>query len=63
MQDLWGVCKKNIENGLCLGCNKLENPNFTGQAKCVLAIDPRHRIKEILGIQERLYDNGRRVFN
>ena len=34
MQDLWGACKKNIENGLCLGCNKLENPNFTGQAKC-----------------------------
>lgn len=63
MQVLWGACKKNIENELCLGCNKLENPNFTGQAKCVLAIDPRHRIKEILGIQERLYDNGRRVFN
>ena len=24
MQDLWGACKKNIENGLCLGCSKLE---------------------------------------
>lgn len=31
-----------------------ENPNFTGQAKCDLAVDPRRRIKEILGIQEVL---------
>ena len=54
MKDLWGACKKNIENGLCFGCNKLENPNFTGQTKCDLAIDPRNKIKEILGIQEKI---------
>ena len=54
MQDLWGVCKKNIENGLCLGCNKLENPNFTGQAKCDLVPNPINEIKQILGIQEKM---------
>ena len=54
MQDLWGVCKKNIQNGLCLGCNKLENLNFTGQAKCDLAVDPISKIKEILGVQEKI---------
>ena len=58
MQDLCGACKKNIENGLCLGCNKLENPNFTGQAKCDLAVDPRNKIKEILGIQEKIKDEN-----
>ncbi len=25
-----------------------------GQAECDLAVDPRHRIKEILGIQEKI---------
>ena len=54
MKVLWGACKKNIENGLCLGCNKLENLDFTGQAKCDLAVDPRNKIKEILGIQEKM---------
>lgn len=53
MQNLCGACKKNIENGLCLGCNKLENPNFTGQAKCDLAVDSRDRIKNILNIKEK----------
>lgn len=33
-----------------------ENPNFTGQAKCDLAVDPRNKIKEILGIQEKIRD-------
>lgn len=28
MKELIGVCKD------CLGCNKLENPNFTGVDKC-----------------------------
>lgn len=54
MRDLWGACKKNIENGLCLGCNKLENPYFTGQAKCDLAPNSISKIKQILGIQEVL---------
>lgn len=54
MKELWGACKKNIENGLCLGCNKLENPFFTGQAKCDLAVNPIDKIKNILGIQEKI---------
>lgn len=53
MQDLWGACKKNIENGLCLGCNKLLDPNFTGQAKCDLAVNSRDKIKNILDIKEK----------
>lgn len=53
MRDLWGACKKNIENGLCLGCNKLENPYFTGQAKCDLAPNPINKIKNILNIKEK----------
>ena len=56
MQDLWGACKKNIENGLCLGCNKLENPLFQGQEQCDLAQDPINKIKNILGIQEKIQD-------
>lgn len=28
MKELTGICK------ICLGCNKLENPNFTGVEKC-----------------------------
>lgn len=31
-----------------------ENPNFTGQAKCDLAVDPISKIKEILGVQEKI---------
>ena len=27
-----------------------------GQAKCDLAVDPRNKIKEILGIQEKIRD-------
>ena len=54
MRKLWGVCKKAIENNLCLGCSKLELPNFKGQAKCEYVQDPRQRIKEILGIQEKI---------
>ena len=56
MQDLWGACKKNIENGLCFGCNKLENPSFKGQAKCDLAQNPINKIKDILNIKEKSND-------
>ena len=54
MRELWGICKKALENNLCLGCNKLELPNFTGQSKCDLVKDPRQRCREILGIQEKI---------
>lgn len=52
MQVLWGICKKAIENGLCLGCNKLEDIHFTGQAKCDL-VETKKVSKEITG-QERI---------
>ena len=44
------MCKR------CYGCSKLENSYFKGQAKCDLAVDPRDRIKNILGIQEKIQD-------
>ena len=51
---LTGICERAIKNNLCNGCSKLENPNFTGQEKCNLVIEPIKQIKEILGIQEVL---------
>lgn len=51
---LTGICKKALENNLCLGCNKLENPLFIGQTKCEHADNPTNKIKTILGIQEKL---------
>lgn len=42
---LTGLCKN------CLGCNKLENPLFTGVNECKYARQPIQEIKEILGIQ------------
>lgn len=51
---LWGICKKAIENNMCLGCMKLENPNFTGQAQCEYVKEPRQRIREMLGLQEKI---------
>ena len=54
MNQLWGICKKAIESNLCLGCMKLENPNFTGQAQCEYVKEPRQKIREILGLQEKI---------
>ncbi len=54
---LYGICKKALENNWCLGCQKLENPTFTGQIQCDLVKDPAmksiRRCKEILGIKEK----------
>ena len=52
--ELKGICKKAIENELCLGCNRLELQDFTGLEKCKYVVDPKEKCKEILGIQERL---------
>lgn len=52
--ELTGVCKKAIENNLCNGCSKLEDIHFIGQAKCEYVIDPREKIRKMLGVQERL---------
>jgi len=34
MQELKGKCKEFIEKGICLGCNRLELPYFTGDDNC-----------------------------
>ena len=54
MNKLCGIRKKAIENNMCLGCMKLENLNFTGQAQCEYVKGPRQRIREMLGIQEKI---------
>lgn len=51
---LTGICKKALENNLCLGCSKLEDPLFIGQTKCKYVVDPIEKIKRMLGVQERL---------
>ena len=51
---LEGICKKAIQNNLCNGCSKLENPNFEGEEKCNLVQEPIQKIKQILGIQEKI---------
>ncbi len=43
-----------MQNNLCSGCSKLENLNFKGQVKCNLADNPIQKIKQILGIQEKI---------
>lgn len=53
-QPLKGICEKAIKNNLCKGCAKLENPNFVGQSQCNLAQEPKQKIKNILGIQEKI---------
>lgn len=50
-------CKKAIENEWCLGCQALENPNFTGNPNCKHNKTPSaeesiKKIKQTLGIQE-----------
>lgn len=32
--ELKGKCKEYIEKGLCLGCTRLEIPEFTGDDNC-----------------------------
>lgn len=35
MKQLQGKCKEYLEKGLCLGCERLANPNFQGDDKCI----------------------------
>ena len=44
---LTGLCKN------CLGCQRLEDPNFSGVYKCRYAEKPE-KIKEMSGTQERM---------
>ena len=44
-----------IQNNLCYGCCKLEDYNFRGQADCDMVQKPREKIKQILGVQEKIW--------
>ena len=35
MKELIPSCKKALQEQICLGCVRLENPNFTGDENCV----------------------------
>lgn len=59
MQELIPSCKKAVEEERCLGCIALENPYFTGNKDCEFGKIPTaqqsiKKIKEILGIQEKM---------
>ena len=47
-KELTGKCK------ICLGCMRLEDPNFLGTNECEYVKDPIQQIKEILGKQEKI---------
>ncbi len=51
---LTGICAKALKNNWCAGCNKLELPLFTGEKECEYVEHPVQRIKQILGIQEKM---------
>ena len=42
MKELIGVCKE------CLGCNKLENPLFTGVKECAYATVQQIQIEQMM---------------
>lgn len=46
--ELKGVCKT------CLGCNRLENPYFTGVNECKYSTQPKQSLKPISGVQEKI---------
>ena len=55
-KELKDPCKTLIEKELCLGCNKLELPDFQGDIKCTHAKNPTaeesiKQIKLILGVK------------
>lgn len=52
--ELKGICKTAIKNNLCTGCNRLELEDFTGLERCKYAKNPIEKIKETLGIQEKM---------
>ena len=51
-KELTGKCKN------CLGCMRLEDPNFVGTNECEYADNPIQPIKEILGIQQKINFGG-----
>lgn len=49
--ELTGICKIALEKNMCLGCSKLEDINFQGQAECEIV---KQRRKQIYGVQEKI---------
>ena len=41
-----GKCKERLDNGTCLGCNRLELYEFTGDDDCPLFRDEQMEINE-----------------
>ena len=57
-KELKDPCKTLIEKGICLGCSKLESPDFQGDINCTHAKKPTakesiEQIKLILGVNKR----------
>ncbi len=48
MKELIGICKTAIETQMCLGCERLADPNFVGTDKCNLATNELEQCKKIL---------------
>lgn len=46
-------CKSAIEKGICLGCNRLELPEFQGLPGCKGSKEQKN-FREILGEQEKM---------
>lgn len=36
-EELQGLCKEVIEEGRCVGCNRLEDEEFRGVYRCIYA--------------------------
>lgn len=53
-KELTGICKIAIEHEYCLGCQRLEMEDFIGVEKCDNAIHPLEKIKQILGVQQKI---------
>lgn len=52
--ELTGICKTAIETGMCLGCERLADPNFTGKDKCELVPSGLDMCKKILSKGEQM---------
>ena len=44
--DVTSKCKERLDNGTCLGCNRLELYEFTGDDNCPLFRDEQIKINE-----------------
>lgn len=54
MKGLIGICKTAIETQMCLGCERLADPNFVGTDKCNLVANELEQCKKILNKGEQM---------